>query len=112
MSKRKQTYTGKIKIKKGDKVLVNAGASRGIKGEVLQVFPSEYRAIVDGANIRTKHQKATETDAGGRVEKAMPIHISNLTLLDPQSDTPTRVGRRLENGKNVRYAKKTGQTLS
>ena len=112
MSRPKPAYKGKFKIKKGDKVTVIAGASRGVTGEVLQVFPAEYRAIVEGANIRVKHQKATENEAGGRVDKAMPIHMSNLALLDPKDGTPTRVGRREENGKLVRYAKKSGQTLS
>jgi len=110
MSHHQHAHQGKIKIRKGDQVTIIAGASRGVTGEVLEVFPGEYRAIVDGANIRIKHQKATETDAGGRVEKAMPIHISNLALVDSNGDT-SRVGRRLEDGKLVRYAKKSGQTL-
>jgi len=112
MSRKKQAFTGKIKIKKGDTVQVIAGASRGTTGEVLEVIREANRAIVDGANIRIKHQKATETEAGGRVDKAMPIHISNLALIDPSTNEPTRIGRRIENGKLVRYAKKSGQTLS
>ena len=111
MSRHKNAHQGKIKIKKGDQVKVIAGASRGVTGEVLQVLPKEYRAIVDGANIRIKHQKATEADAGGRVDKAMPIHISNLALVDANGAT-SRIGRRVEDGKVVRYAKKSGQTLS
>ena len=113
MSKRKAVFKAKIKIKKGDTVKVIAGASRGVTGEVLTVLPKENKAIVEGANVRIKHQKATETEAGGRVDKTMPIHVSNLALVDPQDPgRTTRVGRRLENGKLVRYAKKSGQTLS
>lgn len=111
MSRNRNAHQGKIKIKKGDQVKVIAGASRGVTGEVLEILPKDYRAIVDGANIRIKHQKATEADAGGRVEKAMPIHISNLALVDSNGDA-TRVGRRIENDKVVRYSKKSGQTLS
>ena len=111
MARPKTPFTAKLKIKKGDTVRVMAGASRGTTGEVLEVFPKENRAVVDGANIRIKHQKATETDAGGRVEKAMPIHISNLALVDPSTGETTRVGRRLEGDKLVRYAKKSGKTI-
>ncbi len=112
MSRPKPAFTGKIKIKKGDTVEVIAGASRGTRGEVLEVLRTENRAIVDGANVRIKHQKASESEAGGRVDKTMPIHISNLSLVDPRTDSLTRVGRRIEDGKLVRYAKKSGQTLS
>jgi large subunit ribosomal protein L24 len=112
MSRQKPEFKAKLKIKKGDTVKVIAGASRGVTGEVLEVLPKANRAIVEGANIRIKHQKPTEADAGGRVEKAMPIHISNLALIDPKSGETTRVGRREEGGKLVRYAKKSGQILS
>ena len=112
MSRHKPAFTGKIKIKKGDTVKVIAGASKGQTGEVLEVLRAENRAIVDGANIRIKHQKATEANAGGRVDKAMPIHISNLALVDPKGGDITRIGRRVEGDKIVRYAKKSGQTLS
>lgn len=112
MSRPKPVFKAKLKIKKGDTVKVIAGASRGVTGEVLEVLPKENRAIVEGANIRIKHQKATEADAGGRVDKAMPLHISNLALIDPKSGDITRVGRREEGGKLVRFAKKSGQILS
>lgn len=111
MSRKKPAFTAKIKIKKGDTVKVIAGGSRGRTGEVLQVFPRENTAIVDGANVRVKHLKATEQDAGGRVDKVMPIHISNLAVLDSAGNV-SRVGRREENGKNVRYTKSNGQTLA
>ena len=111
MARTKPAFTAKIKIKKGDTVKVIAGGSRGKTGEVLQVFPKANTAIVEGANVRVKHLKATEGDAGGRVDKVMPIHVSNLALVDSDGGT-TRIGRRVENGKNVRYAKSNGQTLA
>ena len=112
MAKKKPTYSHKLKIKKGDTVEVIAGASRGTTGEVLRVIPAENRAVVDGANVRIKHQKASEQQEGGRIETAMPIHISNLALVDPNSGKRTRVGRRLEDGKLVRYAKASGETIA
>lgn len=112
MSRPKKPFTAKLKIKRGDTVKVIAGSSRGIVGEVLQVFPTQNRALVEGANVRIKHQKATEQDAGGRVDKAMPLHISNLALVVPGTEQTTRVGRRLEGGKLVRYAKNGGKTLA
>ena len=110
MARTKPAFKAKIKIKKGDTVTVIAGGSKGKTGEVLQVFPQDNTAIVDGANVRVKHLKATEGDAGGRVDKLMPIHISNLAVLDGDGN-PSRIGRRQENGKNVRYTKSNGQTL-
>ncbi len=111
MARIKPVFTAKIKIKKGDTVKVMAGSSRGTVGEVLQVFPKENKAIVDGANVRIKHMKATEGNAGGRVDKTMPIEISNLALVDATGN-PSRVGRRIENGKLVRFTKSNGQTLA
>nr|WP_209037886.1 50S ribosomal protein L24 [Neolewinella antarctica] len=102
-----------MKIKKGDRVVVIAGANRdlALPREVLQVLPTENRAIVEGVNLRKKHQRATETDQGGIVEKAASIHISNLMLLNAD-DQPTRVGRKAdENGKLVRFGKRDGNIL-
>ena len=107
-------FAPKLKIKKGDSVVVIAGADkdRTTVREVVEVFPRENRAIVEGVNIRKKHQKPTETDAGGIIEKPSPIHLSNLMLVDPQTNEPTRVGRKLnDDGKLVRIAKKTGNTI-
>lgn len=106
-------FAPKLKIKKGDRVIVIAGAdkSRTEIREVLQVFPKENRALVEGVNIRKKHMKPTDQDAGGIVEKPSPIHISNLMLVDANG-APTRVGRqRNDDGKLVRIAKKTGNTI-
>lgn len=107
-------FAPKLKIKKGDRVVVIAGADkdRTTVREVIEVFPKENRAIVEGVNIRKKHQKPTETDAGGIIDKPSPIHLSNLMVVDPKTNEPTRIGRkRNDDGKLVRIAKKTGNTL-
>ena len=100
-----------LNIKKGDKVVVIAGANRGAEGSVLQVFPEKKRAIVEGVNIVKKHTKPTNDNPGGINEIAAPIHISNLMLVDPKTGEGTRIGRREENGKMVRYSKKSGEII-
>jgi len=110
---KQKRFAPKLKIKKGDSVVVIAGAykDRSNPREVLQVLPNENRAIVDGVNIRKKHQKPTENDNGGIVEKAASIHLSNLMLVDSDGN-PTRVGRRPgDNGKLERYGKRNGNTI-
>jgi large subunit ribosomal protein L24 len=102
---------GKLHIKKGDKVIVIAGANKGATGSVLEVFPSKNRAVVEGVNLKKKHTKPTNDNPGGINEIAAPIHLSNLMLVDPKSGDATRVGRRMEDGKLVRYSKKTGETI-
>ncbi len=107
-------FAPKMKIKKGDRVVVISGAAkdRTTPREVIEVFPLENRAIVEGVNIRKKHQKPTEGDAGGIVDKPAPIHLSNLMLVEPGTDTPTRVGRaKGENGKLQRISKKSGNPI-
>ncbi|MEM1214765.1 MAG: 50S ribosomal protein L24 [Bacteroidota bacterium] len=106
-------FTPKLKIKKGDRVVVIAGAYKNREKvvEVLEVFPHENRAIVEGVNIRKKHQKPTQDNPGGIIDKAAPINISNLMLVDA-SGTPTRVGRREEDGQMVRYSKNSGEIIS
>ena len=101
----------KFHIKKGDTVVVIAGADKGSKGEVLEMLPKRNRAIVADVNMVTKHKKPTENDPGGRIEQESSIHISNLMLVDPKTGEPTRIGRRLEDSKLVRYSKKTGETI-
>ena len=107
-------FAPKLKIKKGDKVVVIAGAyrDRSKVREVLEVLPTENRAIVDGVNIRKKHSKPTQTSPGGINEITAPIHISNVMLADPATGDPTRVRfQTLESGRKVRVAVKSGQQI-
>ena len=101
------------KIRKGDRVQVLAGRDRGRRGEVLAVMPKENRALVQGVNMVKRHQKPRGMNQpGGIVEKEASIHLSNLALLDPSSDKPTRIGfRTLEDGKKVRVAKRSGEVI-
>ena len=98
------------KIKKGDKVVVLAGKDKGKQGEITAVFPKENKAVVDGVNIAIRHQRQTQTAQGGRVAKAMPIDLSNLSLMD-KNGKATRVGFRMEGDKKVRFAKTTGDLI-
>ncbi len=103
----------KLNIKKNDTVYVLSGEDRGKTGCVLKVYPAKSRAIVEGVNIVTKATKpSAQHPQGGLVKKEAPIHISNLSLLDPKSGKPTRIGRRRnDEGKLVRYAKKSGEEI-
>ncbi len=103
----------KLKIKKGDKVVVITGKDKGREGEVLRVIPAENRAVVSGINIARRHTKQTATQEGGIVQKSMPIHISNIALRDPKDGKPTRVTyKTLGDGKKVRVAKRSGETIN
>ena len=116
-NKSKQSrFAPKLKIKKGDRVRVIAGKNKSTpdnitEGEVLEVFPLKNRAVVENVNMVKKHTKATQDNPGGINEIPAPIHISNLMLIDPKTGEPTRTGRKLENGKLVRYSKKTGEII-
>ena len=102
----------KLHIKKGDTVYVNAGNDKGKTGKVLEVIPSKDRAIVEGINIVSKHTKPSpKNPQGGIVKQEAGIHISNLQVVDPQTGAPTRIGRKVVDGKNVRYAKKSGEEI-
>ncbi|NPA35623.1 MAG: 50S ribosomal protein L24 [Chlorobi bacterium] len=102
----------KLHIKKGDTVIVNSGVNKGKEGKVLQVFPDKKRAIVEGINMVSKHTKPNaENPQGGIIKKEAPIHISNLNVKDPSTGKPTRIGRKLVDGKLVRYAKKSGEEI-
>jgi len=103
----------KLKIKKGDKVKVITGKSKGKIGDVLKVFPSEKKLIVSGVNLAEKHTKPTQTSEGGIVQKELPIHVSNVSHIDPKTNEITKVGYKiLEDGKKVRFAKKSGEIIS
>jgi len=101
------------RIRKGDTVLVISGAERGRRGEVLRVFPQRDRAVVQGVNVAKKHTKPRGVgQPGGIVEIEASVHLSNLKLIDPKTDRPTRVGFRvLEGGRKVRVAKATGNVF-
>ncbi|QAR31462.1 50S ribosomal protein L24 [Ornithobacterium rhinotracheale] len=102
----------KLKIKKGDQVVVLSGSDKGKKGEVLQVKPKDNKAIVQGVNVIKKHTKpSAQNPQGGILEIEAPIQISNLAIVDPETGKPTRVGFRVEGDKKVRFAKKSGKTL-
>jgi large subunit ribosomal protein L24 len=102
----------KFKIKKGDPVVVIAGRDKGKKGSVLKMLPKESRAIVQGINVAKRHQKQTASQQGGIVSKEMPIHISNLALVDPADNKATRVGyKTLDDGSRVRVARRSGEVI-
>ena len=103
----------KLHIKKGDTVYVNAGNDKGKTGRVLRVLVSKNRAVVEGLNMVSKSAKpSAKHPQGGIIKMEAPIHVSNLNLLDPKSGKPTRVGRREnEEGKTVRYSKKSGEEI-
>lgn len=103
----------KLHIKKGDTVVVITGISKGKKGRVLEIITKSDRAIVEGVNMIKKHTKPNaKSPQGGIIEQEAPIHISNLMLVDPKTGEPTRIGRRLnEQGKLIRYSKKSGEEI-
>jgi len=99
------------KLKSGDKVVVLTGKDKGREGTIQTVDPKAGNAVVEGINIAVRHQKQTQTSQGGRIAKPMPIDLSNLALVDPKDGGPTRVGFRVEDGKKVRFAKKSGEVI-
>jgi large subunit ribosomal protein L24 len=102
----------KLKIKKGDNVVVISGRDKGRTGEVLRVFPAESRAIVQGVHVAKRHTRARMGEPGGIVEKELTIHVSNLAHIDPQSRKPTRVGyKNLDDGRKVRFARRSGEVI-
>jgi large subunit ribosomal protein L24 len=101
-----------MKIRKGDRVKVITGRSKGKVGDVLRVLAAEDRVVVSGVNMIKRHTKPGRTDAGGIVEREAAIHISNVAILDPKSDKPTKIGFKfLEDGRKVRIARGSGETL-
>ena len=104
--------SAKLKIKKGDKVIVTTGKDKGRQGEVIRVIPVENRAVVRGVNIAKRHTKQTAAQEGGIVSKEMPIHVSNLALRDPKDGKATRISYKiLADGKKVRVAKRSGEVI-
>jgi large subunit ribosomal protein L24 len=98
------------RIRKGDSVIVIAGRDKGKTGEVIRMIPDENRAVVRGVNVARRHQRQTAREQGGIVTKEMPIHISNIALMDA-SGKATRVGFKTVGDRKVRFAKRTGDTI-
>ncbi|RPG00550.1 MAG: 50S ribosomal protein L24 [Rhodospirillaceae bacterium TMED63] len=100
------------RIRKGDEVIVTSGRDKGKKGSVLKVFTDQDRVLVQGVHMVKRHQRQTQTEQGGIVEKEASIHVSNVALLDPDGGKATRIGfRSLEDGRKVRYAKRSGEVI-
>jgi large subunit ribosomal protein L24 len=105
-----------MKVKKGDTVQVITGKDRGAVGKVIQAYPQDERVLVEGVNRIKKHTPVSRTQrgaqSGGIVVQEAPVHVSNVMVVDPSDDKPTRVGyRKDENGKSVRVSRRTGQDL-
>ena len=107
-----------MKIRKDDTVLVTGGKDRGKRGRVLRTEPRRQRVFVEGLNMVKRHQRPRSVkdtqkgaEAGGIIEKEGPIHVSNVMLLDPKDNKPTRVGVRVNDGRRERYAKRTGTAV-
>jgi large subunit ribosomal protein L24 len=102
----------KLKIKKGDNVVVISGRDKGKQGEVLRVVPAESRLVVQGVHIARRHTRQSMGNPGGIVEKELTIHVSNVAHIDPASGKPTRVGyKTLDDGRKVRIARRSGEVL-
>ncbi|OUM95106.1 MAG: 50S ribosomal protein L24 [Thermobacillus sp. ZCTH02-B1] len=100
-------------VKKDDMVIVITGKDKGKKGRVIAAFPRENRVLVEGVNIVKKHTRPSpKNPQGGIIEQEAPIHVSNVMHIDPKTGKPTRIGYKiLENGKKVRYAKRSGEVI-
>ncbi len=102
----------KFKVKKGDQVVVLTGRDKGKTGEIIEVRRDDERVVVRGVNMVKRHQRQTQTQQAGIIEKEAPIHVSNVALSDPKTGKPTRVGyKTLADGKKVRVAKASGETI-
>lgn len=103
----------KMKLRKGDKVVVLTGKDKGRSGEIVKMLPSKYRAIVQGLNMVKRHTAPSQAGPGGINPKEASIHLSNLAIEDPKDGKPTRIGYKfLKDGSKVRYAKKSGEEIS
>jgi len=101
-----------MKVKKNDTVLIISGKYRGRKGKILRAFPKKDKVLIDGVNLRKKHQKPKKTgDKGEIIEVAAPIHISNVKIICPKCKKATRIGYRIEGGEKYRICKKCDKTI-
>ncbi|MGB2991316.1 MAG: 50S ribosomal protein L24 [Paenisporosarcina sp.] len=99
-------------VKKGDKVMVISGKEKGKTGTIIAAFPKTDRVLVEGLNLVKKHMKPNQANPqGGIVSQEASVHVSNVMLIDPKSGEPTRVSYKVEDGKKVRVAKKSGETI-
>ena len=102
----------KLKIKKGDKVVVTTGRDKGKTGDVIAVFPKENKALVQGVNMVKRHQKQTPQNQGGIINRESRIEISNLAIADPKDGKPSRIGFKInDDGTKVRIAKRSGEVI-
>ncbi len=102
----------KLKIKKGDNVIVLTGRDKGKTGTVMKVMPKESRVVVQGVNVVKRHTRPAAGQQGGIVEKEATIHVSNVSLIDPTTSKPTRVGfKMVDGGRKVRVARRSGEVL-
>ena len=102
----------KLKVKKGDEVVVIAGREKGKKGKIVKVMPTESRVVIGGVNMVKRNTKASSTSAGGIVEKEASLHVSNVSLIDPKSGKPTRAGYKIDkDGEKTRFAKRSGEAV-
>lgn len=101
-----------MKLKKGDKVVVIAGKAKGTSGTIVRALPARNLVVLDGINMVKRHRKPSASNRSGQiVEKPMPIHASNVMLLDPKSGKPTRIRIERKDGVRVRVATKSGEVL-
>lgn len=101
----------KLKIKKGDQVIVLSGNDKGKTGEIVKSIPTEGKVVVQGINLVKRHTKPSQTTPGGIITKEAPINASNVSLMDPKSGKATKVGYKEVNGKKVRVARKSGEVI-
>lgn len=102
----------KLKIKKGDNVVVLTGRDRGKRGQIVKVFPADNQVLVEGVNLVKRHQKQTPGQEGGIISKEAPIHVSNIAIEDPKDGEPSRIGYKiLDDGRKVRFAKRSGELI-
>jgi large subunit ribosomal protein L24 len=101
----------KFKVRKGDQVMVITGRDKGKTGEIVRVLREENRVLVRGVNVAQRHQRQTAGQQGGIVSKELPIHVSNVALIDPKTKQPTRVGYRMDGERKIRFARRSGEAI-
>ncbi|WP_300936423.1 50S ribosomal protein L24 [Turicimonas muris] len=101
----------KLKVKKGDQVVILSGDDKGKTGEILKAMPKEGKVVVQGINLVKRHTKPSQTTPGGIVTKEAPINVSNVALIDPKSGKATKVGYKEVDGRKVRVARKSGEVI-